>query len=68
MISLLDGFDLPIPKGIKCSDLSSLPASSRKRPGLNVSGSSHTVGSLWTDHRFVMTTVPLGIVKPLNST
>lgn len=53
---------LPIPNGINCSFLSSFPSSSRKRDGLKVSGSSHTVGSLWTDHRLGKTTVPLGIV------
>lgn len=52
----------PIPNGIKHSFLSNFPSPFKKRVGLKLSGSSHTVGSLWTDHRLGKTTVPLGIV------
>lgn len=54
--------NIPIPNGMKHSFLSNFPSSSRKRDGLKASGSSHTLGSLWTDHRLGKTTVPLGIV------
>lgn len=57
----------PIPNGIKQSFLRSFPCSSRNLPGLKSSGFSHTVGSLCTDQRFGMITVPLGIVYPRNS-
>lgn len=52
----------PIPNGMKHSFLSSFPSLSKKRSGLKLSASSHTVGSLWTDHRLGKMTVPLGIV------
>ncbi|KAG5830092.1 hypothetical protein ANANG_G00317360 [Anguilla anguilla] len=35
--------------------------------GLKSSGFSHTVGSRWTDQRFGIITVPLGIVYPRNT-
>ncbi len=59
--------NIPIPNGIKQSFLRSFPCSSRNLSGLKSSGFSHTVGSLCTDQRFGMITVPLGIVYPRNS-
>lgn len=52
----------PIPNGMKHSFRRNVPSSSKKRAGLKLSGSSHRVGSLWTDHRLAKITVPLGIV------
>lgn len=54
----------PIPKGIKVSFLTSCPWSSRNRPGQKSSGFSQMAGSLCTDHRLGIITVPLGMVYP----
>ena len=57
--------DWPIENGMRRSSLLMFPSLSRNRPGLKVSGSCHTWGSLWAAYNRVTTCVPLGIRYPL---